>query len=366
MVRSPTDKNGILSEIDIVPLREADLQDVADLIQAMHPVSQDILLLRSHSRDYYHWMYYQNPAGNAFVFGARHEGRLISCFAMAPKWFKIDRSELLCGKTMDMFTHPDYQGLGLMNILASKVFETAQKSGITFWFVTPSKNSYPIFLNKWQYVESFELTYRFSVLNFKPLLEKLITPSAFSRIIGTMINATRSMNVLPKNSIKQIEVHPVNEFTEEVDILWANFHLNHPVIQIRNSKYLNWRYLANPDSYEVYDFKKAGALIGIIVLKQTIRNGLRIGEIVDYLFLDNNKQILRMMLIWAKRHFQKAGCAVVQCWVINSSLMEKKIMNAGLKKKRKQLKILLSPNVPSSSVYDKNNWFITQGDGNDI
>jgi len=366
MVRSINDKNRILSELEIVPLGETDLQDVADLIQAMHPVSQDILFLRSHSRKYYHWMYYQNPAGNAFAFGARHGGRLISCFAIAPKRFKIDNRELVCGKTMDMFTHSDYQGLGLMNILALKVFESAQKSGVTFWYVTPSKNSYPIFLNKWHYIERFELSYRLSVLNYQLLLEKLIAPSLFSGIIGKMMNAPRKLNMLPKNSIKQIEVQRTNKFTGEIDALWANFHLNYQVIQIRNATYLNWRYFANPDSYEVFDFRKAGKLIGVLVLKQTIRNGLRIGEIVDYLYLDNDNQILRTMLGWAKVYFLKAGCAIVQCWVISSSLMEMEIMSAGLKKKRKQLKILFSPGVPYPSVYDKNKWFVTQGDGNDI
>jgi GNAT superfamily N-acetyltransferase len=366
MEKSEIDKKRIISEIEITELAEGDLGDIAMLIQEMHPTADDILLLRSHTTEYYHWMYFENPTGRAHIFGARHNNKLISCFALAPKLFQVDNHEFCCGKTMDMFTHPNYQGLGLMNSLASRVFEQANRSGIKMWYVTPSKNSYPIFLNKWKYIESFELTYMLKVLNHAQLFENLIKPHFVGRILGTIANISRIFEFFSSYGLNDYEISSLKKFGEETDELWKSFRLNYKVIQIRNANYLNWRYVANPDPYPIFQFKKNGVLRGVIVLKHTIRNGLKVGEIVDYLYLKDDRQIFRVMVSWAIKQLRQDGCVAIQSWTIDSSAIEKEIYDVGLKRKRKRLKILLSPGVPLPEFYDKAAWFISQGDGNDI
>lgn len=353
-------------EIEIVELGEDDVEDIAMLINEMHPTPQKQLFLRSRSKEYYHWMYFQNPAGRAHIFGARHNGKLVSSFALAPKLFEIGGIEYLCGKTMDMFTHPEYQGMGLMKVLAARVFESAKKSGISMWYVTPSKKSYPIFLKKWKCVESFELNYTIKILSYRQLLEKYIKPQIVGRVIGRIAGAAEFFKRLPLDEFQNYEITPINDFNNDIEILWQSFRKNYRVIQVRNSIYLNWRYVANPDSYQIFQFKQNGHIGGVIVLKFTTRNSLKIGEIVDYLYLKGDRQIFQTMISWAIKQLRRDKCAVIQSWTIDASLTEREIFNVGLKKKRKKLKMLLSPNVSLTLFYNKEAWFITEGDGNDI
>ena len=67
-------KKRIREEIRYAPLTEADLNEMSGLIRGMQPYSPDRVRLRDFSPEYYHWMFFRNPAGPAFVHTARHRG----------------------------------------------------------------------------------------------------------------------------------------------------------------------------------------------------------------------------------------------------------------------------------------------------
>ncbi len=125
---------------------------------------------RDKSAAYYRWMYYDNPAGPAFGFLARHGDRIVSSFAVAPKVMQVGGRRVRVGKTMDMFTDPDYQGMGLIKRCAERVFAAAREAGIDGWYVTPSVNSYPIFTGKWGYREDFDVIYRARIIDLEAVL----------------------------------------------------------------------------------------------------------------------------------------------------------------------------------------------------
>src|SRR5699024_2370451 len=134
----------------------------------------------------YRWMYLANPAGPAVVHSAHLGDRIVASFALAPKVFQVGGRRVVLGKTMDMFTDPDFQGRGLIKRCTSAVFDDARARGIAGWYVTPTVNSYPIFTGRWGYREDLRVVYRARVLQWAPVLAAVARPAG---VVGRVVDA---------------------------------------------------------------------------------------------------------------------------------------------------------------------------------
>lgn len=364
MEQRPDDRR--VEEIEFRPFSVDDLDGISALITSMS-TDRGEQRLRDKSAAYYRWMYTDNPAGDAIVHSAHHKGAVVSTFAIAPKPVQIDGRRVTLGKTMDMFTHPDYQGLGLIKRCTDAVFEDARAAGMDGWYVTPSVNSYPIFTGKWGYREPFKVVYRSRVLNYAQVLSVVVRPQAVGRIAGGAVDALRRLRAsrefrLPPGWAAQ----EVDSFGEEADDLWDAVKAGYRVALVRDAQYLNWRYSRNPDEYTLIELSHDGRLAGIIVLTRTIRRGLHVGEIVDYVCAIEDVATLTLMVRMASERFRQLGCAMVEAWSITGTRTDATLRAAGLRFARTEVKFLISPGFPDQVVYQPDAWLLTQGDGNDV
>lgn len=359
-------RRDIVGDIEFGPLREDDLAGISDLITSMSNSDPD-QRLRDKSPAYYRWMYLDNPAGPAIVHSARHNGKVVASFALAPKAVQVDGQPMVFGKTMDMFTHPDYQGMGLIKRCTQAVFDDARAAGISGWYVTPSVNSYPIFTGKWGYREDFRLVYRARVLRYAAVLPAAIRPAGPARLAGKLLDAVRRL--LPGRGIRLpagVELRPISGFGPEVDQLWQRVAPGYRVALVRDAAYLNWRYVQNPDDYTVLGLWRDGVLAGIVVLTETIRRGVAVGELVDYVCGMDDQETFRLLVAVALDHSRRRGHALVQAWSVMGSRLDGKLRSAGLRLRRTDVKFLVSPGLGEEAFYDGDAWLLTQGDGNDV
>lgn len=352
-------------DIEFGPLSDSDFQGISDLITRMDSADAN-QRLRDKSSTYYRWMYQENPSGRAVVHSARHGGKVVSSFALAPKRVQVNGREMVIGKTMDMFTDPSFQGKGLIKRCTIAVFEEAKKAGIEGWYVTPSRNSYPIFKGKWGYREDIELSYRFKILAYSEVLGVAIKPVTLGRAAGTVIDAAKT--VISSRSLRVpdgFEIHEVGRFGSDADALWARVSPGYPVALVRDSTYLNWRYVDNPDEYWMYGLTFRGELVGLVVLTATVRRGVQVGEIMDFVCESTNRKAFRLLVRIALDDFGRRGCALVQAWSIKGTPLDREMKRAGLNLRRAGVRFLFSPGFPDQAVYDPSAWLLTQGDGND-
>lgn len=328
------------SELEFGPLREGDAQRVSELIMRMSDEGGG-LRLRDKSAAYYRWMYEQNPAGRAVVHSARQGERIVASFAVAPKLFVVDGERVVVGKTMDMFTDPAWQGHGLMRTCTDAVFAEAESSGIRGWYVTPSVNSYPIFTRRWGYREEFSLAYRLRVLR-PPLLQR--------------------RRRLPDG----ITVEEVAGFDRSADDLWERVQPGYRVAQVRDAAYLNWRYVANPDHYDLLALRRDGRLVGVAVLGKTLRRGIPVGELLELVHEVDDTEALRLLVRAASTQAEAHGCRLLQAWSVPGTRFDARLRRAGMRWRRGEVKFLLSPGFPGSAAGDPDAWLLTQGDGNDV
>lgn len=353
----------IRSEISYEELTPGDLPLLARLIDGMRQERDDALQIRDYSPDYYHWMYFRNPAGPAVVYAGKHEGRLVTSFAMTPKRVQFGDEVILCGKTMDMFTDPAYQGLGMINEVTTRVFGEARRRGIYMWYVTPSKNSYPIFKDKWNYFEPFQVNYVVKILDYSVTLGAAVRLRLAGLVAGSVLDLGTRLRT--RNPTLTFRVSQEQAFGHETDDLWARSH-GYGVALVRDATYMTWRYIDNPDRYEISKFFQGPALRGILVTKLTRRRGIKVGEIVDVVAAPADAEVRRAMLGHALSGFRDQGCAIAQAWAIENCSWEGELRAAGIGRRRRKMAFLLSPDAPRPAFHDASSWFLTQGDGNDL
>lgn len=327
-------------ELEFGPLRDGDARRVSELIVRMSGEG-DGLRLRDKSAAYYTWMYEQNPAGRAVVHSARLGDRIVASFAVAPKAFVIDGEPVVVGKTMDMFTDPEWQGRGLMRICTDAVFREAEAAGIAGWYVTPSVNSYPIFTGRWGYREDFSLIYRLRLLRPRLLRRRLRLPA------GTT-------------------VEEVTAFDDAATDLWERVRPSHGVAQVRDATYLNWRYVENPDHYDLLQLRRAGRVVGVAVLGMTLRRGIPVGELLEVLHDPAEPDVLRLLVRAASAKAETRGCRLLQAWSLPRTGLDARLRRAGMRWRRGEVKFLLSPGFPGDVAADPDAWLLSQGDGNDV
>ena len=356
----------IADELEFGPLSGDDLAGISTLITGMSYADDD-QRLRDKSPAYYHWMYLENPAGPAVVHSARHNGRIVASFAIAPKIAQIDGKLTLIGKTMDMFTDPAYQGMGLIKRCTEAVFAQARSSGIVGWYVTPSANSYPIFAGKWGYSEDFQLSYRARILAYAPVLAAAVKPASLARFGGQVLDVVRGLVPRRRRRLPQgYALATMTSFGDETDRLWERVRGGYSVALVRDAAYLNWRYIANPDDYTVLGLSRDGDLVGIVVLTETLRRGVTVGELVDFV-CDADDDVAFGLLVDAAIEFSRQRRhALLQAWSVAGTRLDHRMRSAGLKIQRKGVKFLISPDFPSDLAHDPNAWLLTQGDGNDV
>jgi GNAT superfamily N-acetyltransferase len=328
------------SQLEFGSLREGDAERVSELIVRMSD-DEGGLRLRDKSADYYRWMYEQNPAGRAVVYSARLGERIVASFAVAPKTFEVDGQRVIVGKTMDMFTDPEWQGQGLMRICTDAVFREAAAAGIPGWYVTPSVNSYPIFTSRWGYREEFSLIYRLRVLRPRLLRRRLRLPA------GTA-------------------VREVANFDDAATDLWERVRSSYRVAQVRDAAYLNWRYVENPDHYDLLELRREGHLVGLAVLGMTLRRGIPVGEVLELVHDPAEDDTLRLLVGAASVKAEARGCWLLQAWSLHGTRLDARLRRAGMRWRRGQVKFLLSPGFPGDVAADPDAWLLSQGDGNDV
>jgi GNAT superfamily N-acetyltransferase len=361
-----TERDRLRSEVEVSSFAPEDAEGLAELIDGMTEDAPEVTTIRDGSAAYYRWMYSENPAGPAIVHVARHRGRIVGNFAIAPKRFMVEGQPVCIGKTMDMFTHPDCQGLGLMGRLAKGVFAEAREAGIDTWYVTPSPNSYPIFLNKWGYRESHLLHFACRILRPSGLLAASNKTRVFAGILGAPLDRFWALGRFGIGKGRDgYSVTEVSRFGKEADALWQQAEVG-SVCLIRDAEYLNWRYIDGPDRYEVFRCDRGSRQVGTIILKRTIRRGQPCGDIVDLVSRRGDPDTPLIMLRWAIEHFAKEGCVMAQAWSVAEAPLTTALRAAGLRWLRAKVPILFTPDSSHDAIYRPEQWTLTLGDGNDI
>jgi hypothetical protein len=165
---------------------------------------------------------------------------------------------------------------------------------------------------------------------------------------------------LPEDAVEMMEV---NEFGEETDRFWDRVRHDYPAIFVRNSRYLNWRFVESPDlQYRRFVARRQGECVGYFVLRRSMPEEISAGHIVDFLVAAGDTSAFESVIIHAAKIFGNS-VAAVSC-VTSIPAFELSLRKLGFRIVRtvQATVVCRDPTVRARIEALKNVWYFTKGD----
>jgi len=261
----------------IRPYEKGDEHKILELRKA---VFGDLDPVRNRLSTWY-WQFRDNPSGEAFCMLAEDGGHVVGQYAAIPTRFCVEGKETVLAFSCDTMTHPGYRGQGIFPSLAQALYAfIASAHGVRVVWGFPNERSLPGFTQRlgWRVLTSFPLRVRplrplAMVRPYLPLNRNRLHPRFFHEPGRAFEKAC---------PVPGLVIEPIDHFNRAFDALWKENKNQARVIQVRDSRYLNWRYLGQPEfRYQPFAVKWQERLAGYMVIRLLRVMAHDLGAVVD-------------------------------------------------------------------------------------
>lgn len=258
------------------------------------------------------WQFQNNPSGKAICFVAESNGKIVGQYVTIPTRFSIQGKETLLAFSCDTMIHPGHRRQGMFSALARELYdslETYPEINLVWGF--PNDQSQPGFTGKldWRMLPTISLM----VMPIKPLGMVLGSIPFINR--PSMAAPDLNADVSFSTKIQGLHISPIEKFDEAFDTLWQEHSTIAPVVQVRDRRYLHWRYLSLPEfGYRPFAVVRDGGLLGYLVIRMMVLKGQKFGVLVDlFPFPLESFSVLREIFSFAKRYVKAHGGDFLTC-----------------------------------------------------
>src|SRR5262245_5142496 len=210
---------------------------------------------------HWRWKLKQLPSPVENVWLAVHDGAPIFQYAAIPTRYRLPEGEATAMVSVDTMTAPEFQRRGLLSTIGRHAYEAWRAAGIPFVIGLPNERwgSRASALG-WQPL--FSLQWLVRPLRPEALLARRMGLPALARLtpLGALWNGLASTRAQMDRSIR---VHPIDRAGPELDRLWRRCAADTPFSVVRDSAWVNWRYLDAPSlGYRVLLAERNGGPAG--------------------------------------------------------------------------------------------------------
>jgi hypothetical protein len=154
-------------------------------------------------------------------------------------------------------------------------------------------------------------------------------------------------------------------FGKEFDRLWHKASVGYDFVVERGSRYLEWKFHQIPHvSYEIYQALREGELVGYVVLRQAVKNDVRLGLVVDLFAHPEDGPAADALIDWASRWGRDRRQARLQTFTFHRQWWER-LRRKGYIRIKSPMQFCLhihSDHVDDSFFQDTSRWHVTFGD----
>jgi ribosomal protein S18 acetylase RimI-like enzyme len=221
--------------------------------------------------EYYEWQYLKNPIGRGNVLLAYDGQKAIGQIASIPCVYQILDKYFLASSIMNLSVSSQYQGKGIMGQLLTQILQT---NGSSFSVVVPNAAAIKGYLKK--YFHPMPLTFMVRPIRLSNYFHNHPVARACLKPFDII---WKNKKISDKFDITEY----VSMFDERFDDLFNATNDYKTIRQVRDSKFLNWRYRNNPRRryYTLIATGKNGILEGYVILRFTKIFGKSMGLIMD-------------------------------------------------------------------------------------
>ena len=234
---------------------------------------------RSMDPEYWIWRYKDNTVKRNYINLVIDEDVLAAHYALSPTNIYVDGRRLDAGLSMTTMTNPNYRGQRLFTKSAEDLYEK-YKMDLSVIYGVPNANS----------IKGFTKYLDFEVIKALPVYVLAHSKFKFEQ----------------KNQCQEVE-----RFDGQFDSLFERLKDKYRVVLSRDSNYLNWRFVDNPENdYKIHIYRENGRLQGYVVSK-TFQDVC--GDIVDVVAL--NPEVFYKLIGHASRALFELGVPEIKMWM---------------------------------------------------
>lgn len=291
---------------------------------------------RSCEPEYYRWKILKNPLQQGIFHVAEDNGKVVGMTTVTPKRLRIFGRSVLGAEIGDTFTHPDYQRQGIFSTLVNLSRGEALQKGMAFIYGTPNDNSLPGYEKKLDFLQipSPRVHSLVRPLNIKAVLKARFSSSILANGLAPLVAVFFGLRykLRPSGMDREgIQFEEIDSFPGSVGVLWETVCSKYDWILERGKTYLDWRFIANPDSYGVLSARDSRNMLGYLVTKLGRWRDLRVGYLADFLTIENEPQVFEGLIYQAVEDFVKANADMVACWCVADSFYDRILRAKGFR-----------------------------------
>jgi len=300
-----------------VPIRLAIPDDLEEIGRLLPQVAGPQFPERFPNRtvaEFCQWKYFTNPAGDAAVGVAVDGQRVVSLVAGVPKRVKLGSDVVVAFELGDFITDPAYRKRGLFSSLIQMVCEESARRGAALAYVRPNESSFRILTPGLDFIEAQKIDERRHIVPSGLIQRKTGLPPVVPRALGMDWLARNFM--LP-SSPASVSVEGATRFGEDMDTLWQRAREHYSLSLVRDSSYLNWRYVDCPTPYQIWIAHQNARPAGYVVAFASPTEP--IAYLVDLFTLPDDTEAAAGLLRTAMDALLADGAQLVYTWTLRSS-----------------------------------------------
>jgi GNAT superfamily N-acetyltransferase len=286
-----------------------DLPAIARLCEVTYGVPRPLDSLR--------WLYEENPAGRCQLWIAEDpdSGQVVGTRPMFPWRLWVNGRELRVAQLGDAMTHPQFRGRGIFSELVRSAWSALIDQGVPFTFSFSNPGSLSVY-KKTRVSVGHRVGTR-EVLQFRRMARPLSLKAIFGHVpwargvVGSVDRLTRAYLRRRLALPRRFSVFPIHHFGGEFDELWERARGAFRVLTVRDTTYLNWRFIAAPQgAFRVLGVRQDGELAGYVAFEMDSQGD---GWIAD-LFGLAQPEVIGALLKGALARMLEDGAAKSYVW----------------------------------------------------
>lgn len=266
---------------------------------------------KTESKLHWEWEFKDNPSGPAEILLAVDGDRIVGHYAVIPQRFKIRDRRIMATLSLDTMVHPDYQGQRIFTRLAADSYEQIARKGMPMTYGFPNKNSIHGIVNKLNWEEIAVLP----VLQKTIDSEKVISRALGSRLAGkagSLLMGKKRVRAEPPTEGKEWRIERITSFGLEFDEIFERGAASMDVILVRDSRYLNWRFIQKPENdYECFCISGPKGIYGYIVFKIDEKFDFNSAFIMDYFSRGDEPHLDGRLISWGTDYLNYRGVDII-------------------------------------------------------
>jgi predicted N-acetyltransferase YhbS len=359
-------------------IREATIDDSRAIAQLHSEVYQEVYHIDRHPESiwagdtpsWWKWWNLDNPTKQSYSFVAEDAGRIVGHDAFRYTWLNVGGEKKLAAIGWGRMTHPAYMRQGITRSLRTTIQDLAARDGvITLLASCTELGRVSCLALVWHELGRMNVLKR--VLNPRTLVMKKTSSPVLAAISGTPLDLALRLLTKRKRMRRDPRLGNIVEisfFDRRFDHLWAKLKDIYPISIWKDSEYLNWRYIARPDTkYQVLAVEGGEVVYGFVVLR-CVDSKYRIGHIADLLVLPEKEAYASLLIDRAVDCLRESGADIAVCQMFRHNPCYQLLTGSGFLNRGSGgfSMIRKLADVGALDMLDVRNWFLTRGDSDGI